>query len=1298
MAAISSVTGSGLTAPTYNWNDTAAWQGGVVPTSADDVTISAFRTTINQAAISKWTSGTITITVASTSGFPTAGYFYTGTNRGEVLKINYTGLTGTTFTGCTLDLSDSFYYWDAGGQIPNGEYVHSPAPIINIPSGVTASCSTLLVQSGGWLNIAAGGTLRAYNYITHRDGRIIGRGAAGSVGKMMITRAEVNIGYYVAENYQMSILDLDGGETRAYATLSAPIAKGDCIATVGTVTNGSFAVGDEIAIYDQGPGAKGKRPKLHTVFRDATQDFRGMDEGFDVVGVSGSNLYLGCRNGARGTIKQSSTVGSQKVLTVDKNDHLSQMNFKAGDKVVINNAVYTIDKVEESVYDLATYDFQAGATLTDFIINDDISIEDSWSLDAYGAYASNTGFQALVHKSIWRREIQMEVEMSPLDQYSTGNRGTDQFGLIFNYDPSWRKGHRTGTDSSKNGFMKIKDSDDTMLIVEKGTSASDWMNMSRDLAGLRTLVQAPRTYKLDLRNNIMKIYIDNEQIYERFQMAGSMRGLFGVYAWNNQSARFKRITYRATCQNLYITTVDSFTNGHVVYESGAEIAHASGREVLKLSSRITNIEGHDDLAFAYRGAYDPGVWPVVRGLNADASTSSSATWAINHDMCIDYYIDMGTTANRFITLDLTKQRTFTHVSFTPRTEEMGSLPGMNGVTIYGSNDGTTWTTIYTTANDTRRYQNGQWYNQMGMYAVGTQTYRYVKFLTNGHSGTANTTYNRYVNVGVHDFSAGYKITVNNASDFVVGDVVSVLCHNGWYSIDDSQTYTAVKASQNPDTYLWTPNTHSIITAINGNTLTLDNPVNWGYLEGGETVVKVNRNFKVEGLISKGGATLWQKPYFRYNGGSNTPMVRWLTNVYFENVGSSRISGSNWNRGIDLAQQDYNNPAIVDGCSFECYNGSGANGLTFQSGTGIVRNCYVANLYEYRPAYNTSYCGVAAFNNKFNNIFRPNLEIFRDSVFNYNEVASTYQPYIIDGLGYDLNTGIGASEFRRNNFHGCRDIPGFYSTGYGAAGGITPIIRNEYNRVYATNYVAYTQRPAPNLVSAVGWDIHAEHPGQRLTQYRSEGFTGWWGSNDASDPYSGIDDFLRADYDFTLSGLYHHMVKFKGADYLRAYMPNADGQLPMMALKVYRDAAVPIKMYVEFEYRHPMRYNRIQNGNWQYSSFRVGCVNNGAYVTNAPRYTTDPSTINSDAWQTFSYTFDAIPTEIGLTTLWIGRGANTTFADIRNARAYVMTDNPDNVFVINNTIDTAKTFNIVNDKKDTRKISALTPLRARRIKL
>jgi hypothetical protein len=164
-----------------------------------------------------------------------------------------------------------------------------------------------------------------------------------------------------AENYQLSVIDIDALENRLFAPLSVQANKGDVSITVGSPTNGTFAVGDEISIYEYNEYRR--RNVGYTGYRDAAVNFKDLDEGLDVVGVSGSTLYVGKRNGAKGTVKTVATDGGQKVLDVQP----ESIYFNAGDKIVINNVGYTIDKVEDSQVELYNYDFTNPATsLADF--------------------------------------------------------------------------------------------------------------------------------------------------------------------------------------------------------------------------------------------------------------------------------------------------------------------------------------------------------------------------------------------------------------------------------------------------------------------------------------------------------------------------------------------------------------------------------------------------------------------------------------------------------------------------------------------------------------------------------------------------------------------------------------------------------------------------------------------------------------------------------------------------------------------------------------------------------------------
>ena len=1291
MAAITSDLGSGLTAPVRSWNSTTSWQGGVIPGSADDVTISGYKTTINQSAISKW-AGTTTITVASTSGFPaTNSYFWSGTNYGEPVRINYTAVSGNSFIGCSIDTSDPNYPWDRSpGQIANGQTVFSPAPIIKMTGTDSWIINSLTISNGGFFQMDPGTRLQVNAYITVRDGWFIGRASTGTTSTVIITRPEgQGYGYFQTENYPMSILDINGSETRSWGTLTNSVAIGGVTATIA-INTWSFAIGDEVAIYD--PGQTANRRQMWTYRGDTINMYDGMDEGFDVCGftTATNTMQLSRRNGARGTILSVATSGAQRVLTVDKNDHPGQLSFKSGDIVVINNTQYTVSNVVSSEYTLATYDFQRGSTLADFLT--DYTYETGWSIDGYGAYFTSSGSNhgALVQKYLWRREMIVEANISQYNQYTTGTYNGAGLGLLMSYDPSTRQGARGWYDTAKTGWWRVEDNADKINFNEHMTGEfDDYHQLSLDTAtdtqafknGMRGQFRSgPNLWRTECRDHLMKFSVNGEQIGERFSLNGLPGGLWGYHSINGQtSARVKSITYKAPTQDLYITTTDTFSAGQIVYEAGAEIAHAQGRRIVKIASKITDRGTHDDLAFEYRGLYaGDGIWPIC--LNVNGNSNSSGPWILNHEMMPDYWCDLGTGANPYVVIDLGTQRTFTHVAFTPRTDEMGTDPGMVAVQIWGSNDNSTFTSIYGPTTDTKKYVGcgtESWYNQMGYYATGSQTYRYVKFSTNGHNGTSNTTINRYSNIGVFNFASNnYTIGLNNASDFNVGDIISVICHQqcqGNYS--DLHIYNTTKAAGNADTKYHTPYTHRTVINKVGNTLYLDGPINWGFIEGGETVVKVNRQFNIKGYYSKDGGTLWQKPYFLTSQGTNTPRIHWVKNVYFTDVGSSRLGGNNFQRSVTFGSQDYYNANIVDSCSVEGYNDAGANGFVTWNAGAIWRNNYVANIYEFRPYYLNSFQGVAQFNNKIQQFYYLRNEGQWNAPFNYNEACGFYA-FTLAGYGYDAySTGPMQREWRRNIVHGYWNISGFYDNDYG--GFISPIMVIEYNRFYAVNYQVTQIRPQHDLNFPVGTDTFCKHPGQRLTQYRNVGWTGWWSTNDWGTPYGGHKDLGRSGNDLAVAGLYHHTLRNPNSDYIRIYSGTGDGQLALMVIRGYMKTPIPVQVYIEFEYRHPMRQNRNQNGNWDNGRLRIGAVQNGLYLgatyQNAPLPTTDN-------WQRYSTTTNFVSTA-GQFSVWIGRGDDgNSFVDIRNARAYVISNTNTNLVVLTNSFDTSKYYDPTQDKK------------------
>jgi hypothetical protein len=315
--------------------------------------------------------------------------------------------------------------------------------------------------------------------------------------------------------------------------------------------------------------------------------------------------------------------------------------------------------------------------------------------------------------------------------------------------------------------------------------------------------------------------------------------------------------------------------------------------------------------------------------------------------------------------------------------------------------------------------------------------------------------------------------------------------------------------------------------------------------------------------------------------------------------------------------------------------------------------------------------------KMNSLYRFRPESNQNRVTNYNECAGARHWDCMVVYDADFFTSPVAVEFRRNNLHGIYQIPGFCPGSGSLTGDSTgQVIKNEYNLLYATNYAAYNQGPTQETWQPLGMDIHAEHPGLRLSWQRNEGFIGWYNTaGDDSAPLYGLKDFMRADYNFC-QVTYDPIIQKAGWDFIRIYRPADDSVLPKTQFSIYSKTAVPFQIYVEFEYRLPFRIDRAYNISIV-NGLGILAAQNGVALSGYPAYILKPT--NSD-WYRYSATITGFASAIGVATVSIVHRSTEFTADLRNMRAYVMTNNPNEIVTLGNTFDVNKYFNIANKFK------------------
>lgn len=960
MATIYSDYGSGLIHPIRNWNDISTWTGGVIPTKDDTVYIKGYRTTINMTSFGPWT-GNKTITVGSTTGYPASGYFYTYTDRGKRLKIDYTSLTGTTFVGCVVDSSyqpftNGDYY--TGGNIINGYYVHSPAPIIRIPVSVVASSLTLIVETGGYLNLY-GGELWIYDYVGIRDGRFIVE--LDSI--IRYKKIKLNSAFCV-EGYSLQEVRFEGEEVRSNSVLNTECNIGDYRLNCDT---SPFGVGDLISVYNDENtiiinrnsfNSYSDNGQLATCNGYYSSDFNTnkIDEGFVVADKDTSYLYLKTRSGLETIINSCQNIdASNQYIIVD------ERRFKVGESVLIDKSKYDILEIGEEWSLVKDCDFTAGSTLSDWTTDATLHpYSANWSISSNLLKYTSGSYGMLLLKDVYLKEFKIEAWISPLDGYSSGTRSGEEFGIVFNVDPTCARHSAYAVNGYTRGILAIEDTNDRFVFAARYGGYSDNNIGTLTSFNMRTVCREAFKLTVEYTFPIIKFYINDIYISEKITASESMTGLFGLFSDGNSRMTCQRFKVYKPISKLKIQSTTNLS-GLKCSQTNAEYYHSAGCKVVKIASHITNPEGHTNLAWSNAGFYD-GTWkfPTINGINGNVNNITYPFYFLNNLNNVEsYYYDLGSGADKYFTVDLGYAKYFTHVAYT-NWSDYAYINNLLGIQIFASADNSTWTEIYAKQADNRL---STYKPSLRYYQVTAGTWRYLKISV---SGSNVSTRNYATNIGVFDFTNGYQITVNNANDFNIGDYVTILSHsyfggNNLPSLESSVYTTIANGTLTKDSYISKLKNYYTITNKVGNTLTFAEPITNTFLNGDEYVVKVNRNIKILNDIS---ANYSKGNFYR----SFSPNVKCamlvMNNVEISELGAAMWSQSSTTTGFVVGSLDPFNPCILNGLTYHSSLCNYAYNFSFYNSPIISRNCLFMDIYNMCPfpVSNANSGPVGLFNN------------------------------------------------------------------------------------------------------------------------------------------------------------------------------------------------------------------------------------------------------------------------------------------------------------------------------------------------
>jgi hypothetical protein len=909
-----------------HWDDPTAWEGGVVPGPSDHAYIQSGFTAINDGSgIRPWDGKIDTIRVDSTSGFPTtSGSFYTYTYvTGRKIKIDYDTIDGDDyFVSCSIDHSYVSWSADHSGSI-QGDTTYGTL-LNNTPVIRTDHTHIYLSGSSEWhVNRV---TVQDHAVFTVKDNATIALDSDLQDSYIYVLDAEVNILDNVTailtgsternsslihfSNNSYATLNISGSsDLRTRTSVSSTVAEKSGIIPVADSTG--FAAGDIISVYstdevhaqitpdhtsnsDYVPYYYTPTGSVFPYYRShITED---KDETLQVTAVNGNNLVVSKMFPYEGEIVSSENSVNRRSFqkshgraksrftgtktTINVNSKNNQ--FKAGDKVTIGNSVYTVLEAADVLVPVKTIDFENGANLDDFWVDEYIGsgstneiktnsgLVTGSRLEMSGSLVGTSNYyKALYLKDTYLRDCKVTLTGTVI-RASDSNFDTNRmFGVTINEDVHNRDRvtpfyQRYGY--SRAAFIGLFAED---LMYSTGGRSDYYTRADGDILNDSDQISS------GAREGDVEIQIDalRENLtfyYQGVEMGKGLnanrRGGAVAIHLRREGTSIKKLIVEEYVQKLVLDTSDSFSNGTKVYLSGTEVEHPAGQKIVKLASSITDIRGYKNIPRDYHKNLNltdcvvPVLWSNNGNQNRYRNSSTTSDRAridsifsdINH---YDYYFRTDANGNSYFDLNLGQEVTLDAVGIqfyhTLPSHYIGQYIKNFGVEY--STDGHNWTVAKERADDTRLS------SQEGDYRIFQFTEITARFLRFNVGGASNTTENRIMAIGIYRFNGrGSTIELNNTSDIGVGDTIAFfnprgIRAGGYTSVRLNGSYRAsIKAgSTTADDYVGKASLLYQVTAKTGNIITLDRLVEGQEIHEDTLIVKMNRSITVKSQAGTG---------------------------------------------------------------------------------------------------------------------------------------------------------------------------------------------------------------------------------------------------------------------------------------------------------------------------------------------------------------------------------------------------------------------------------------------------------------